>query len=149
MVLHCDVVCAEGVQEGTMVLAPLSADFQSLLPATHRQSGPFWCWFPYGWVCICLGTLWVSPTNSPVRLGVSSAAASTPTGVFNQWFEALFPRARALGLVGLCHSLVVPPSLSVHECGTAESASHHLATSPLCPDVHIHPSYWSGWMCLL
>ena len=35
--------------------------------------------------------------NSPVRLGVSPAAASTPTGVFNRWFEALFPRAGALG----------------------------------------------------
>ena len=35
--------------------------------------------------------------NSPVRLGVSPAAASTPTGVFNQRFEALFPLAGALG----------------------------------------------------
>ena len=35
--------------------------------------------------------------NSPVRLGVSPAATSTPMGVFNQWFEALFPRAGALG----------------------------------------------------
>ena len=35
--------------------------------------------------------------NSPVRLGVTPAAASTPTGVFNQRFEALFPRAGALG----------------------------------------------------
>ena len=34
--------------------------------------------------------------NSPVRLGVSPAAASTPTGVFNQRFEALFPHAGAL-----------------------------------------------------
>ena len=30
-------------------------------------------------------------------LGVSPAAASTPTGVFNQRFEALFPRAGTLG----------------------------------------------------
>ena len=43
--------------------------------------------------------LWVSPTNSPVRLGVSPAAASTPTGVFNQRFEALFSHAGALGCV--------------------------------------------------
>ena len=35
--------------------------------------------------------LWVSPTNSSVRLGVSPTAASTPTGVFTQRFEALFP----------------------------------------------------------
>ena len=45
-----------------------------------------------------LGPLWVSPTNSPVRLGVSPPDASTPTGVFSQWFEALFPHAGTLGL---------------------------------------------------
>ena len=44
-------------------------------------------------------TLWVSPTNSPVKLGVSPTAHSTPTGIFNQWFEALFPCAGALGCV--------------------------------------------------
>ena len=32
-----------------------------------------------------------------MRLGISPAAASTPMGVFNQRFEALFPRAGALG----------------------------------------------------
>ena len=32
-----------------------------------------------------------------MRLGVSPAAAPTPTGVFNQRCEALFPRAGALG----------------------------------------------------
>ena len=40
--------------------------------------------------------------NSPVRLGVSPADASTPTGVFNQWFEALFPCAGTLGCE-ICH----------------------------------------------
>ena len=34
--------------------------------------------------------------------GVSPTAASTPTGVFNQWFEALFPHAGTLGCV-ICH----------------------------------------------
>ena len=41
--------------------------------------------------------MWVSSTTSPVRLGVSPAAAPTPMGIFNQRFEALFPRAGALG----------------------------------------------------
>ena len=40
--------------------------------------------------------------TSPVRLGVSPAAASTPTGVFSQWFEALFPHAGTLGYT-VCH----------------------------------------------
>ena len=85
-----------------MALAPLSEGFQVTPPATHNQIGPFWCCFPSGWACVRSGTLWVSPTNSPVRLGVSPAAASAPTGVFNRWFEALFPRAGALGCV-VCH----------------------------------------------
>ena len=54
-------------------------------PTTHKQIGPFWCWFPGGWVCVCSRTLWVSPTNSPMRLGVSPAA-STSTGFFGQRF---------------------------------------------------------------
>ena len=32
-----------------------------------------------------------------MRLGVSPAATPTPTGIFNQRFEALFPRTGALG----------------------------------------------------
>ena len=51
--------------------------------ATHNQIGPFWYWFLGEWVCVHSRTLWVSPTNSPVRLGVFPAA-STPTGFFSQ-----------------------------------------------------------------
>ena len=32
-----------------------------------------------------------------MRLGVSPAATSTPMGVFNQWFKALFPHTETLG----------------------------------------------------
>ena len=74
---------------------------------THKQIGPLWCCFPGEWVSICSRPLWVSPTTSPVRLGVSLAAASTPTGVFNQRFESLFPRAGALG----CEVCFTPPPL--------------------------------------
>ena len=58
---------------------------------THNQTGPLWCWFPSKWACAHSRPLWVSPTTSPVRLGVSPAAAPTPRGAFNQRFEALFP----------------------------------------------------------
>ena len=67
--------------------------------ATHNQTGPLWCWFLSGWACAHSRPLWVSPTTSPVRLGVSPPAAPTPTGVFNQRFEALFPLAGSLGYV--------------------------------------------------
>ena len=81
--------------------------------ATHNQIGPLWCWFPSGWACARSRPLWVSPTTSPVRLGVSPAAAPTPTGVFNQRFEALFPRAGALGCE-VCFD--PPPFLPVYLC---------------------------------
>ena len=74
--------------------------------ATHNQTGPLWCWFPSGWACAHSRPLWVSPTTSPMRLGVSPAAAPTPTGVFNQRFEALFPPRWS---PGLCGPLRSPP----------------------------------------
>ena len=81
----------------------------------------------------------VSPMNSPVRLGVSPAAASTPTGVFSQRFEALFTCAGALGCVVCLAPELFLPGLSARECRTAWSTSHCLATSPLCLAARLHP----------
>ena len=93
-----------------------------------------------------------------MRQGVSPAAAPTPTGVFTQRFEALFPGAGALGysvcfapppfvlvylhvnvglrgatLCSVCpvvrHSESGPLGLSVCKCGAAGSASGQTA----CP----------------
>ena len=90
--LGYNAACGEGVREGTIALAPLSAVFQSLPPLPTIKLGPSGADSQVGgWACACFQPLWVSPMNSSVRLGVSPAAASTPTGVFNQWFEALFP----------------------------------------------------------
>ena len=85
---------------------------------THNQTGSLWCWFPSGWACAHPRPLWVSPTTSPVRLGVSPAAAPTPMCVFNQRFEALFPQAGALGCV-VCFTPRCSSGLSVGECGAA------------------------------
>ena len=81
-----------------MALAPLSARFQSLPPLPHTiKLGPSDADSQVGgWTCARSRPLWVSPMNSPVRLGVSPATASTPMGVFNQRFEALFPCTGAL-----------------------------------------------------
>ena len=67
--------------------------------------------------------------NSPVRLGVSPAAASTPMVVFNQRFEALFPHAGALGCV-VCFSPLL--FLLVYLCVNVGPASHHLVESARC-----------------
>ena len=105
--------------------------------ATHNQTGPLWCWFPSRWACARPRPLWVSPTTSPVRLGVSPAAAPTPTGTFYQRFEALFPRAGALGY-RVCFAPCRSSGLSVRECGAAICypcsacpALRHSESSPL------------------
>ena len=108
--------------------------------ATHNQIGPLWCWFPSGWACAHSRPLWVSPTTSPVRLGVSPAAAPTSTGVFNQRFEALFPRTGALGCA-VCFVSRRLSGLSVRECGAAGSASGQdcLPLSSHNPPVSVPP----------
>ena len=106
----------------------------SVTPSSiHNQIGPLWCWFPSGWACAHSRPLWVSPTTSPVRLGVSPAAAPTPMGVFSQRFETLFPRAGALGCT-VCFAPHRLSSLSVHECGATGSASGQTACS-VCPTL--------------
>ena len=57
-----------------------------------------------------------------MRLGVSPAATPTPTGVFNQRFEALFRCAGAL-------APAVCPGLSMRQCGALGFATSHSA----CP----------------
>ena len=76
---------------------------------THNQIGPLWCWLLSGSACAHSRPLWVSPMISPVRLGVSPAAAPTPTGSFNQRSETLFPRTGALGLRSLLRSPLFAP----------------------------------------
>ena len=135
---------------------------------TNNQIGPLWYWFPSGWACAHSRPLWVSPTKSPVRLGVSPAAASIATGVFNQRFESLFPCTGALGCavhfaplpflpVYLCANVgpwgllaVALPALfiprSATSLGPPAAALLWLLSAPaacLCP------SYWSVWMLLL
>ena len=91
--------------------------------------------------------------NSPVRLGVSPATASTPTGVFNQRFEALFPRADC----AVCFAL--PPFLPVSPCADVGSASCCTACPvprqplPCCESspplllVWMNVSSLSPWLC--
>ena len=120
-------------------------------PTTHKQIGLFWCWFQGGWFCVHSRTPWVSPMNSPVRLGVYLATA-TPTYFYSQRFWGfLFPHWNP-GLCGLSCSPVVPPCLSAHKCGTALSATlpnlssrHQLAASPLHPGC-LSPPLQPVWM---
>ena len=130
--------------------------------ATYNQTWPLWCSFPSAWTCACSRPLYVSPTTSPVRLEVSPAASSTPTGVFNQRFEALFPRAGALGcvvcfapllflLVYLCTNVgpggllaVALPALVVPQSATTLGPPAALPGVLSTTAARHHPSYRSG-----
>ena len=67
--------------------------------------------------------------DSPERLGVSSAAASTPTGVFNQWFEAFFPCTGSLGCM-VCH--LVHQLLPRRPATTLPTPLHNLPPCWVC-----------------
>ena len=90
-----------------MAPAPLSAGFQSLPLLPTIKLAPSSADSQVRGLVHTLGPCG-SPTSSPVRLGVSPAAASTPMGVFSRRFEALFPHAGALG----CAVCFVPRRLS-------------------------------------
>ena len=136
MLLHWDAVCRGGVQEGRMSVAQLSAGFQSLPLLPTSKLGPSGADSPVAGFMYVIGPCG-SPKNSPVRLGVSPTT-STPTGVFSQRFEALFP-CWSPGLCGLSHSPVVPPGLSACQCGLPT-----LVASPPRLAAGLHPSYQSG-----
>ena len=106
-----------------------------------------------GWVVyVHSRTLWVSPTNSPLRLGVSPAASTTPTGVFSQRIEALFPCAGTLGcsvclaplwfLLVYLYAKVGQPSLPAACC---ESSPPGCPSPPLLP-VWMNVSSLTPWL---
>ena len=144
-----------------MALALLSAGFQSLPPVPTIKLGPSGANSRVGGLVHALGPC-ASLQGTPVRLGVSLAVPSTPTGVFTQRFEALFPLCWSPGLHGLLHSppfirficecmcrRVLPatlpaplsatlsPALWVYlcKCGAAGSASARTACA-ICPTLH-------------
>ena len=79
-----------------------------------------------GWVgVLCSRSLWVSPTNSPVKL-VVSPGTSTTTDFCNQRFWGFTFPCWKPGLHSLSLSPVVLPSLYTHKCGTTQSAIHIL-----------------------
>ena len=129
-------------------LTPLSITYS----ASHKQIGPFWCWFLGGWVCVHSRTcgslqwtlLWVREFLQPPQC---------PQIFTARGFEAFFSLHWNPGFHGLSHSTVVPPGLSTHRCWTTQSArywltpssSHCLVTHPLHP-ICLSPPLLPVWM---
>ena len=89
---------------------------------------------------MCSRTLWVSPTNSPVRLQVSPAA-STPCRFFSiRGFEALFPCTGTLGcMVCLAPQLFLLVHLHAKYVGPPAPLAASLPALVLQP-----PPYWES-----
>ena len=157
MLLNCVALCGGRGSRGRNATCWALSQLSVTSPTSHKQIGPFWCWFPSGWFFVHSGTLWVSPTNSPVQPCSFSHCCNPhkflPPQVLSLYFPALEPWLR-----GLSQSPLVPPGLYARKCGTSWPASLHLthlvlqpslATRPLQPSCTSLPLYQSGWMILL
>ena len=134
---HCAVVLYVGEgPRGSRAACSALCWFQSLPPLPTSKLGPSGADSPGGWVCVCSRPLWVSPMNSPVRLGVSPTAASTPTGVFGHRFEALFPHWDPGLWVCLAPQLFLP-------------VYPHTNVGPPAPPATVFPQVLSGWLLSL
>ena len=113
-------------------------------PATCKCIGPFWCWFPGGWVCVCSRTLWIPPKDSPVRLGVS-LATTTPSD-FYRFFKALCLCVGTLSCsVCLIPQLFLPQALSAPSCPSPSLLPVWMNVSSLTPWLSdFHTVQYSG-----
>ena len=84
------------------------------------------------------------------ELGVSPTDTSTPTGVFSQWFEALFPCTGTLGLCALSpgpSAAALPASCSFAQPAPQSATSWvrqpppcHESSLPSCPSLPAPPT---------
>ena len=111
-----------------MPLAPLSAGFQSLPLLPTSKLGPSGADSQVGRFVYVLGPVGLSNELS-YDAGNFFHCHCNPPQVFTvRGFEALFPCPTLVPcLAWSVHSPVVLPDLSACKCGTAQSASHHLA----------------------
>ena len=112
-----DAVCLGGAEREQWRLLHSPLDFVTP-SATHNQTGPLWCWFLSGRACARSRPLWVSPTTSPVRLGVFLLPPQPPGALSVRGLRLYFPAlepwvTRSASLLAVC------PGSSVWECGAA------------------------------
>ena len=128
-----------------MLVAQLSAGFQSLPPLPTSKSGLSGADSQVGSLCARSRALWVSLVNSPMRPGVS--ATPQPPQIFSvRGFEALFPHAGALGCtVCLTPQLFLPVYPSPPATSLLRVLSAWLQSPPLLR-VCINASFLSPWL---
>ena len=95
MSLCCGSVCGRGVWEGQCCLF-CSQWLPVTFPATHKQIGPFWCWFLGGWVSLHSRTC--SSLQQTLLWGWEFQLQLQHPGMFSvRGFEAPFSHAVTLG----------------------------------------------------
>ena len=121
---------------------------------THKQIGPFWCWFPGGWFVYVLGPH--GSLQQTLLWGWDFPPPLQPPQVFITWgLEAFFSHAGTQFswsiLLSICFSWFI--CMQRWDCqplpqppGPPAAA---LATVLSTLAAHLLPSYESGWMFLL
>ena len=142
--LGCGAACGGGVREGTVWLATLSARLQSLPLLPTSKLGPSGADSRVGGLVYDLGPCG-SPTNTPVRLGVSPAAASTPM-CFQSGLRLYFPAlelwvARSVSLPS-CSSWFICTQML--DCWVHQTPPHTLLQ--LLPCRESSPPLLQVWM---
>ena len=146
--LSCGTVCGGGAWEGTILLAPLSAGFQSLPPLPPVKLGPSGADSHVGGFVCVLGPC--QSLQQTFLWGWEFLPPLQPPQIFtDRGFEPLVSYIGILGwAVCLAPQLVLPvyPHANVGPpCPPAAVLPGVLSTPAAC----LLPSYQSGWMFLL
>ena len=125
-----------------MLLAWLSAVFQSLPPLPTSKLSPFGADSWVGGFVYILGPLWFSPTNFPVRLGVSPTT-TIPKVFLSEVLRLYFPTlepwvVQSVSLRSCSSRFICTLHSNVGPCGPPLSTlltcpTSHLAANPLSP----------------
>ena len=121
-----------------MLLAPLSARFQSL-PPLPTQSNWALLVLPGGWVCIHSRPLWVSPMNTPVRLSLTTASIPQVFSIsgLRLYFNAMEPWVVQSVSFPSCSSEFIHTQM--WNCLLHQPPPHWESSPPGCPSPPVLP----------
>ena len=148
-VMHCSAVWGGRDQRGNNAAYSALCWLSVTSPATHKQIGPFWCWFPGEWVCVPSGTVWVSPTNLPVRDWEFLLLPQHPQVFSVRGFKALFPCAGTLDCTVCLSPHLFLPVYLLANTGLPDRPAATLPQVLSTPAARLHPCYLSGCVFLL
>ena len=129
--LCCGAVCGGGVKREQCRLLGSPLAFSHFLCYSTSTLDPPGADFLGGCVCACSRILWVSPTNFPVRLGVSPAATTSTDFYSQRFWDFMSPPSPTTGTMGCVVCLAPQLLLPVYPHGNVGQLSLPAAASPV------------------